>query len=110
MKKFLKYLLVSITSVLVLWTWFAVWKYGQPSEVVYKSIKATLNGTTTGTTYFEVTWGRVMDGSGNSFVTGGALTGYLTGTRASINYRALSWNDVYYTTWNIYGNGIIAKW
>jgi len=31
-----------------------------------------------------------MDGSGNSFVTGGALTGYLTGTRASINYRALS--------------------
>lgn len=79
MKNFLKYLSVSVLSLLVMWTWFSIRKSGQPSEVVYKSIKATLNGTTTGTTYFEVTGWMVMDGGGNSFITGWALTGYLTG-------------------------------
>lgn len=95
MKNFLKYLSVSVLSLLVMWTWFAIRKSGQPSEVVYKSIKATLNGTTTGTTYFEVTGWMVMDGGGNSFITGWALTGYLTGfTETDPVRNSVSWNYV----------------
>jgi len=89
MKKFLKYLSVGILSTLIASAGFAIYKAGNPTEVVFKSIKATLNGTTTGTTYFEVTGGRVMDGSGNNFITGGALTGYLTGW-ALWNYMPIS--------------------
>lgn len=95
MKNFLKYLSVSVLSLLVMWAWFAIRKSGQPSEVVYKSIKATLNGTTTGTTYFEVTGWMVMDGGGNSFITGWALTGYLTGfTETDPVRNSVSWNYV----------------
>lgn len=97
MKNFLKYLSVSVLSLLVMWTWFSIRKSGQPSEVVYKSIKATLNGTTTSTTYFEVTGWMVMDGGGNSFITGWALTGYLTGfTETDPVWLANS--GTYYTT------------
>lgn len=72
---------------MVVGTGFAIWKSWTPSEVVFKSIKATLNGLTSGTPYFQVTGGRVMDGNNYPYLTGDSLTGNaLTNTSLTDKY------------------------
>lgn len=72
---------------MVVGTGFAIWKSWTPSEVVFQSIKATLNGLTSGTPYFQVTGGRVMDGNNYPYLTGDSLTGNaLTNTSLTDKY------------------------
>ena len=110
MKTLFKKIALVLFGVVLVGTMYGAWDKFSPYNQVFKWLLINASGDVNSTKYFEVSWGIItayvplLDGSGNTYTTGGAITtalsGYLTGT---------NWTK----TWaNIYNNntGNVGVW
>jgi hypothetical protein len=71
--------------VMLVWVMYGAWDKFSSYMQVFKWILISSSGDVTSTKYFEVSgniitaYSPMYDGSGNRFITGGALNGFITG-------------------------------